>query len=177
MILATLGGLDAAAMLGGLGKRVGLSSTTVRRIEAILPPALLALWIWPCALSLQGFYARERYPFKAVARRLGTLRPGRDVVVGGYGADKFRFYAPKIPGISDVERLAAFIEREHPDYVVTYFPVVFQHQVSALGRDPLAGYELVHREACHCEEDGHVQDAFIWKLASKKTHTFNNDDS
>jgi Dolichyl-phosphate-mannose-protein mannosyltransferase len=165
MILAALGGLDAASMLGRLAGRVGLGATGARRIATALPPALMALWIWPSALSLQGYYARERYPFKAVARRIEALPPGSRVVAGGYGEDKFRFYAPKIVGIPEMERLVAFIERERPDYVVTYLPVVYQHRVSSLGRDPLAGYELVHRETCHREEDGHEQDAFIWRIA------------
>ena len=165
-ILASLGMLDAATALGRLGGRAGLGSIAVCRVQTVLPLVFLALWMWPCALSLQALYARERFPFKAIARRLDALPAGSTVVAGGYGEDKMRFYAPKIAGIPEMEELAAFIDRERPEYVVTYFPAVFEHQVAALGRDPLASYELVHREVCHAEEDGHVQDAFIWKLAS-----------
>lgn len=89
MMLVSLGTVATAGILTTLARRTGLRPVGVQVFEL----ALLLLWLWPSIESLRGYHARERYPFKTVARRLETLRGDARAIAGGFGADKFSFYA------------------------------------------------------------------------------------
>ena len=58
------------------------------------------------------------------------LPAGSTIVAGGYGQEKCDS-THRNWWVSPRWRAAAFIDRQRPEYVVTYFPAVFEHEVAA----------------------------------------------
>jgi hypothetical protein len=163
MILASMGALAIADALVALARKVVGERMALPVTGPVLALALLVPWLWTTAESLRAYHARERAPFKAVARRLESLRGNASAVAGGFAADKLAFYAPEVQRVTDVTDFAKVVDGQRPEFVVTFYPRVFENTVKALGRDPLASYRLVHRENCHLDECDQVCDGFIWK--------------
>jgi hypothetical protein len=159
LILVSLG----AVALGSLVARADRGRGVVLALARVAPLALLALWLWPSSQSLRTYYARERYPFKAVGRWVAALPQGSRVVAGGFGADIYTFYAPGVLQRRDFAAFCDYVMQHRPEYVLTFLEPVYQHDVAVHGFDPLAEYRLAYHVACHVEEDGYREDGFVWR--------------
>jgi hypothetical protein len=147
---------DAEA--GGLADRV----KGVLIMGLMLIPLLLCFY-----MSLAAYYSKERYPIRPAAEFIAKHANGTEpVYFGGFGADKFSFYAPNLLVLKGYEELKERLDEGHPFWLVYWFPsyvdgmpTEIRRQLEQRGklRFRHTGYQLSYSE--------HDYESFCWEVS------------